>query len=218
MYFQVPCIDGLIIAFVVTFHPFCMIITFFQIQHATLTDLLTILERQIKQMFESSSGSRLGLTLMSNMLLINKCALGAAPAKNPSIGQFSVIFTRGKRTKSKGGLPPLAQRVITQLSVLSASRKQPKLLKLSREDLIKHETIQRCWSTYQAELRAKRNEQLKLQYKSISKAMNLLSELNPKLYEAAKSEEQGKRFPMDLRVPTEYPPNKIWYHAFKEKE
>lgn len=104
------------------------------------------------------------------------------------------------------------------MSVMAASRKQPKLLKLSREDLIKHQTIQRCWSTYQAELRAKRNEQLKLQYKSTQKAMSLLQELNPDLFEAANAPEHGKRFPMELKVPTDFPPRKIWYYGYKKKD
>lgn len=135
--------------------------------------------------------------------------------QNPKL--TSVVFTRGKRTKSKGGLPPLVQRAITQLSVLSASRKQPKLLKLSREDFIKHQTIQHCWATYQKELRAQRNEQLKLQYKSAKTAMDALKELNPMLFEAANTPEDGKRFPMELKVPTEYPPNKVWHYTFKKE-
>lgn len=138
-----------------------------------------------------------------------RCVKAAQPVK---------VFARSVRTKSKGGLPPAAQRVVTQLSVMSASRKQPKLLKLSREDLIKHQTIQRCWSTYQAELRAKRNEQLKLQYKSAEKAMDLLQELDPELYAAANAPETGKRFPLELKVPTEFPPTKIWYAEYKKKD
>lgn len=152
------------------------------------------------------------------MTLTQQCVRTSASLKNSALAQPATVFIRGKRTKSKGGLAPVAQRVITQLSVMSASRKQPKLLKLSREDFIKHQTIQRCWATYQAELREKRNEQLKLQYKSVKKAMNLLEELDPKLFEAANAEEPNKRFPMELRVPTEYPPNKIWHYECKKRE
>lgn len=129
-----------------------------------------------------------------------------------------VTFTRGKRTKSKGSLNPLAQRVVTQLSVLSASRKQPKLLKLSREDLVKHQVIQNCWSMYQKELREKRNEQLKLQYKSTANAMSLLEQIDAELFAEANKKEESKRFPLELRVPTEYPPNKVWYYNYKKKE
>ena len=138
-----------------------------------------------------------------------------APITN-SLKLTPLTFTRGKRTKSKGTLPPLVQRAITQLSVLSASRKQPKLLKLSREDFIKHQTIQHCWSIYQKELREKRNEQLKLQYKSAKNAMDVLQQLNPKMFEAANAPEDGKRFPMELKVPTEFPPNKLWNYTFKQ--
>ncbi|GCE97927.1 39S ribosomal protein L28, mitochondrial [Zygosaccharomyces mellis] len=127
-----------------------------------------------------------------------------------------LTLTRGKRTKSKGTLPPLVQRAVTQLSVLSASRKQPKLLKVSREDFIKHQTIHHCWSIYQKELREKRNVQLKLQYKSTKNAMDILQQLSPKMFEAANVPEDGKRFPMELKVPTEFPPNKLWNYTFKK--
>lgn len=145
--------------------------------------------------------------------------LSPASSKNVSkVVQPSLNFIRGKRTKSNGGLNPQAQRIITQLSVLSASRKQPKLLKLSREDLIKHDMIQACWSQYQRELREKRENQLRLQYEGMEKAMSLLEQVDPELYAMANAPETGKRFPLELRVPTEYPPNTVWYYDYKKKE
>ncbi|CAH01720.1 mitochondrial 54S ribosomal protein mL40 [Kluyveromyces lactis] len=143
----------------------------------------------------------------------------AASRKNAlKVVQPSLNFVRGKRTKSKGGLNPQAQRIITQLSVMSASRKQPKLLKLSREDLIKHDMIQACWAQYQRELREKRTNLLKLQYENIEEAMNLLEQVDPELYEMANAEESGKRVPLELRVPTQYPPNNVWYYDYKKKD
>ncbi|AET37635.1 mitochondrial 54S ribosomal protein mL40 Ecym_1406 [Eremothecium cymbalariae DBVPG len=127
------------------------------------------------------------------------------------------VFVRGKRTKSKSSLSPQVQRAVTQLSVLSASRKQPKLLKLCNEDLIKHQTIQTCWSQYQKNLREERQAQMRLQYESMQTAMNLLKQVDGSLFEAANAKEVGKRFPLELRVPTEYPPNKIWHYEFKDK-
>ncbi|CAR24821.1 mitochondrial 54S ribosomal protein mL40 [Lachancea thermotolerans CBS 6340] len=144
----------------------------------------------------------------------------SSPWSNNSrkLSQPVLQFVRGKRTKAKGALSPAVQRVITQLSVMSAGRKQPKMLKLSREDLIKHQTIQNCWSMYQRELREKRNEQLRLQYKSTEKAMTLLEQLDPELFEAANASEAGKRFPLELKVPTEFPPDQVWYYNYKPKE
>ncbi|CUS23775.1 LAQU0S11e04016g1_1 [Lachancea quebecensis] len=144
----------------------------------------------------------------------------SSPWSNASrkLSQPALQFVRGKRTKAKGALSPAVQRVITQLSVMSAGRKQPKMLKLSREDFIKHQTIQNCWSMYQRELREKRNEQLRLQYKSTEKAMNLLEQLDPELFETANASEAGKRFPLELKVPTEFPPNQVWYYNYKPKE
>ncbi|CAI5112060.1 BBT_HP_G0144920.mRNA.1.CDS.1 [Saccharomyces cerevisiae] len=128
----------------------------------------------------------------------------------------TTVFIRNKRTKSKSSLSPLAQRVVTQLSVMSASRKQPKLLKLAREDLIKHQTIEKCWSIYQQQQRERRNLQLELQYKSIERSMNLLQELSPRLFEAANASEKGKRFPKEMKVPTDFPPNTLWHYNFRK--
>lgn len=126
---------------------------------------------------------------------------------------------RYKRTKSKNssGITPQTQRIITQLSVLSARKKQPKMLKLSKEDLIKHQTIQTAWKTYQDILKQERQESLKLQYNKIDEAMNVLQEVSPKLYKQANVDESGKIFPMELRVPTDFPPRKIWYHEYKKQ-
>ncbi|CAI4059361.1 hypothetical protein SKDZ_04G6540 [Saccharomyces kudriavzevii ZP591] len=128
----------------------------------------------------------------------------------------TTVFVRNKRTTSKSALSPLTQRVVTQLSVMSASRKQPKLLKLSREDLIKHQTIERCWSLYQQQQRDRRNTQLELQFKSIQGAMSLLQELSPLLFEAANASEKGKRFPMEMKVPTDFPPDTPWHYHFRK--
>ncbi|CAI1859058.1 hypothetical protein SEUBUCD646_0B05620 [Saccharomyces eubayanus] len=128
----------------------------------------------------------------------------------------TTVFVRNKRTKSKSAMSPLAQRVVTQLSVISASRKQPKLLKLSREDLIKHQTIEKCWSIYQQQQRERRNTQLELQYKSMQGAMSLLQELSPRLFEAANAPEKGKRFPMEMKVPTDFPPDTPWHYHFRK--
>lgn len=128
------------------------------------------------------------------------------------------IFVRGKRTKSNGALSSQVQRVVTQLSVISASRKQPKMLKLSREDLIKHDMIQACWSQYQSELRKNHNNQMKLQYQSAKEAMDLLKEIDQDLFDMANIDESGKKFPLELRVPTNYPPNNLWYYDYKKKD
>lgn len=128
----------------------------------------------------------------------------------------TTMFVRNKRTKSKSAMSPLAQRVVTQLSVISASRKQPKLLKLSREDLVKHQTIEKCWSIYQQQQRERRNTQLELQYKSMQGAMALLQELSPRLFEAANAPEKGKRFPMEMKVPTDFPPDTPWHYHFRK--
>nr|AAM08094.1 mitochondrial ribosomal protein MRPL28 [Nakaseomyces glabratus] len=125
-------------------------------------------------------------------------------------------IVRYKRTKSQGGLSPLTQRVVTQLSVLSAARKRPKLLKLSKEDLVKHQTIERSWKLYQQQKTTRQLAQLKQQYLAMEEAMETLKSVSPELYEEANISEEGKQFPLDIKITTDAPPNKIWHYNFKK--
>jgi large subunit ribosomal protein L40 len=93
------------------------------------------------------------------------------------------------------------------------------MLKLSNEDLIRHNTVQTAWAVYQKDKRVALNSQLEKQYNSIVGAMEDLQKVNPELYEFANREEKGKRWSLDARVPVHYPGNKIWnYNVDKEKK
>lgn len=105
------------------------------------------------------------------------------------------------------------QRVVNQLSALSASRKQPKILKLSQEDLIKHKTIENAWSVYNSRRDRIREQQLQKQYKLIENAMTKLKELSPTLFQMTKVKKDY--YPLDMRVPTDYPANEPWVYNYK---
>lgn len=122
-----------------------------------------------------------------------------------NVGAVMRLSCRGKATQ----VNPETQRVVNQLSVLSASKKQPKVLKLCREDLIKHQTITNAWRLFKRKNFERRQAQLEKQYESIKTAMTELKEVSPELFEAANKKEPV-RFPVDLRIPTDYPPNKPW--------
>ena len=56
-----------------------------------------------------------------------------------NLAQVSLTLIRFKRQSTTANqLNASTQKIVNQLSVLSASRKQPQLLKLCNEDLIKH--------------------------------------------------------------------------------
>lgn len=135
-----------------------------------------------------------------------------SPQKLANANGLSKIFIRGKK---KSVVNPSTQKVVNQLSALSASRKQPKLLKLSSDDLIKHKTITNAWNLFQRKKTDKRHDQLVQQYNSIREAMEELKQISPELYEAASAKER-KRFPLELRVPTKYPANSPWVYNFKK--
>lgn len=134
-----------------------------------------------------------------------------------SSGQSKVIpnsplqFTRGKRTKG-AVVSAGTQRVITQLSVISARKKVPRVLKLSNEDLIRHDTVQRAWALYQREKRQVQQEQLDKQHNAIVNALDELKAVAPEQYKVANKKEKGKRFPLDSRIPVDFPPKKVWYY------
>ncbi|KAH3666825.1 hypothetical protein OGAPHI_003274 [Ogataea philodendri] len=129
---------------------------------------------------------------------------------------INLQFVRTKRIRS--GLDPVAQRVATQLSVTSATRKMPKMLKLCHEDYVKHVTVMRAWNVLQREKKQAAQNQLKQQYEAIKEANEDLKHLSPKLFEAANESEIGKRFPLEMRVPTDHPSRTGWFYDYTPRQ
>lgn len=112
---------------------------------------------------------------------------------------------------------PQQEKIVNQLSVMSAGRKQPRLLKLCDEDYIKHRTVMKAWSVIRKAKKEKNIEMLRKQYESMEHASEELQKLSPALYEISNQHQFGKRFPLELRVPTEYPPRQIWFYDYFPK-
>lgn len=125
----------------------------------------------------------------------------------------SKVLVRAKSSKVAGQVNPATQRVVNQLSVLSATKKQPKVLNLCKEDLVKHRTITNAWNIFQRKQADKRAEQLSKQYDSIKAAMDELKLVSPQLYQAAREQKQ-QFFPIDMRLPTDFPPTKPWVYNY----
>lgn len=120
------------------------------------------------------------------------------------------ITVRGKRTKNTGANSAIIQRLVTQLSVISARKRQPRPIRLCLEDYLRHNVITRGWTLYQKDLRQAHNDQLSAQYAKIVDACSDLQSTSKSLASKAFDKEMGKRFSPELRVPTETPPNVIW--------
>lgn len=133
--------------------------------------------------------------------------LGLLPATVPKL--IPRTFFRGKRTKRRA-LAPGAQRVINMLSVFSAHKKQPRRIDLCLEDLIRHNMVQKAWSIFMRDKKLARTQALQVQYNKIQEACDELESLDNYLAYEATKREKGKRFPLEMRVPTESPPNEIW--------
>lgn len=120
--------------------------------------------------------------------------------------------------RSKAGLSPEAQKVVSQLSVLSAGRKMPRLIKLCNEDYVKHKTIMKAWSLERKNKIEQQKITLKKQYESMKKASEDLKFASPKLFTIANEHEYGKRFPLEIRIPTDYPPRQLWYYNYVPRQ
>lgn len=138
-------------------------------------------------------------------------------AKKTNLTAVARSFVRGKKVQNKrqGVNNPSTQKVVHQLSALSATKKQPKLIRLCPEDLIKHKTITNAWKIFQRKQQEKEEEVLAKQYNSIRNAMEELKQVSPELFEAAQKKER-KFFPLEYRIPVDYPPRNVWNHHFKK--
>lgn len=125
----------------------------------------------------------------------------------PKISPPVPSLVRGKRTQK---LAPGASRIITMLSVLSARKKQPRRLKLCREDLIRHQTVQAAYRLFMRDARLEQTEKLRAQHANMVEACTELEKLDYDLFKSATEREKGKRFPIELRVPTDTPPRTQW--------
>lgn len=119
--------------------------------------------------------------------------------------RIQLVALRGKKTAANA----LTQRVVNQLSALSALKKQPRLIKLLPGDLVKHRTVTNAWAVFVRKQQERRKERLQKQYESIFNAMEELKRVSPDLYEAANKKET-LLFPLELRVPVDFPANEPW--------
>lgn len=124
-------------------------------------------------------------------------------------------FVRYKRTEK---LAPGAMRLVNLLSLFSARGKQPRRLKLCREDLVRHNTIRHAYQLHKKQEQETAAWRLKAQYKRIEEACAQLKELDPALFVAAQSAVRTTRFPLELRVPTHTPPAKAWETTFMKQD
>lgn len=154
----------------------------------------------------------------SNPSIIQTVSRGFQATQQIPVKAGPIQFARGKRSNKGSTVSAATQRVITQLSVLSARKKVPRVLKLCAEDLVRHDTVSKAWSVYQKDKRTKLKTQLNEQYDAMNNAMNDLKASNRELYELANVKQLGKRFPIDSRIPTQYPPNNIWYYDYAPKD
>ncbi|ODV91110.1 hypothetical protein CANCADRAFT_23983 [Tortispora caseinolytica NRRL Y-17796] len=125
------------------------------------------------------------------------------------------VRQKSARSGSRGGTNQADQRILAQLYALSAHRKLPKVLKYSPEDLVKHNVIHRAWMFYKSEQRRERENALKVQYECMKEACDDLEQVSPELFKKATTRPRTVRFPREIRIPTDTPPNVPWDSSWK---
>ncbi|KAK9463609.1 mitochondrial 54S ribosomal protein mL40 [Lipomyces oligophaga] len=139
-------------------------------------------------------------------------------------GVGPVTFTRGKKGSSKAANNPQKARLLNYLSLLSFNRKKPTALKFTFEDTLRHRTIARAWKLFNRQRDASHRQELAAQYKLIKAACTQLETIRPDLLAAAMDKSQSStssrsfRFPPEYRIPTQTPPNRIWFHDWSPAE
>ncbi|KAL6453232.1 MRPL28 54S ribosomal protein L28 [Candida maltosa Xu316] len=127
---------------------------------------------------------------------------------NRSTGVVNVMktFVRGKKQATEVNVA--TQKIVNQLSVLSA------------KDVIKHRTIMNAWKLVQRRRISKQAQQLQKQYESIKTAMDDLKATSPELFKVAnaKHPKHFTTFPIEMRVPTDFPPNKPWIYNYDPRK
>lgn len=127
---------------------------------------------------------------------------------NPSLNLKKVnVFKRYVSTKDPSRTES-TKRIINQLSVLSLKKKLPELIKLCKEDYIKHITIKNAWKIYKEKMDLKRKNDLKQQYESIKNSMDVLKKIRPKLFQMANKRDPEELYSLEIRVPSDFPPEK----------
>lgn len=129
--------------------------------------------------------------------------------------QLASIQSRGKRTRAAGDLDPAARKLINQISAMSPKRMAPSKLELCDEDLIRHRVVQVAWREERLREKLAREAQHKEQYQLLQDTCEELRQVDGFLFNAAVKRVKGNKFPIDMRVPTETPPNKIWDSEWK---
>ncbi|KAK9373609.1 mitochondrial 54S ribosomal protein mL40 [Lipomyces chichibuensis] len=165
------------------------------------------------------------LRTRTRTLFANGSVLGAANAPVASIFSpqaildvmtynGSLTLSRGKRSRAGGELQQ-KHKIVNMLSLISPRRKQPRRIKLSYEDLLRHRTVHRAWQLIVRTKRAERGLELQKQYYKMKHACDELRKTSHVLYESAMEKPSPIRFPLEYRIPTLTPPRRIWDATWK---
>lgn len=82
-------------------------------------------------------------------------------------------------------------------------------LKLSPQQMMRHETIHLAWQTHLRKQREERRLSLERQYNKMREACEELKKCSGRLYHAAVNANVDN-YPLDLRIPTDTPPKPAW--------
>ncbi|KAF9162672.1 39S ribosomal protein L40, mitochondrial [Actinomortierella ambigua] len=83
-------------------------------------------------------------------------------------------------------------------------------VRLSPEDLARHETIERAWKLVRQQRRLAQEEALAKKFEKMRQACAELEKTSNYLFKHSQSKERNAVFPRQLRTITDTPPKKIW--------
>jgi len=124
---------------------------------------------------------------------------------------------RGMARKARGKEAPQGDTRVRMIRYFlhHPAKHTPRPLKFGTMRMLRHWTIHRAWQLFQRSERMARERELERQYNKIRDACEELARTDGRLYRVAVAKKEVGTFPIELRIPTDTPPEKGWNHLWK---
>ncbi|KAG0244684.1 hypothetical protein B0O80DRAFT_462165 [Mortierella sp. GBAus27b] len=118
------------------------------------------------------------------------------------------IMRAGPKKGSSTSLNGDARNDLIKKVLFDAPPRPP--VRLSPEDLTRHETIERAWNLVRRLRREENEKSLARKFEMMRKANAELEATSPLLFKHSQTKERNAVFPRQLRTLTDTPPKQVW--------
>ncbi|KAF9979839.1 39S ribosomal protein L28, mitochondrial [Modicella reniformis] len=132
----------------------------------------------------------------------------SSPFLRTAVTAHRGIMRAGPKKGSSGALNGDARNDLIKKVLFDAPPRPP--VRMSPEDLTRHETIERAWKLVRQQRRQEHEKGLVRKFEMMRKANAELEATSPMLFKHSQTKERNAVFPRQLRTLTDTPPKQIW--------